>query len=112
MRFIVFLLLSVGTLIHSPPVVAQSGAGSRLFFRAQAAYQNDRSDSAAHYARQAIAAAEQQQQWNEHAYALSWLGDLYRRQRQSDSAFYYLSRALVAVTSSPVQDTTRAQVYH
>ncbi len=111
MRSTVFLLLSVGTLILSLPVVAQSGQGSRLFSRAQAAHQNDRPDSAAHYARQAIAAAEQQQ-WNEHAYALSWLGDLYRRQRQSDSAFYYLSRALVAVTSSPVEDTTRAQVYH
>lgn len=112
MRFIVFLLLSVGTLILSLPVVAQSDQSLRLLSRAQAAHQNDRYDSVAHYARQAIAAASQQQQWNQQAYALSWLGDIYRREQRSDSAFHYLSRALVTVTSSPVHDTTRADTYY
>ena len=112
MRLIVFLLLSVGTLIHSLPVVAQSDGESRHFLRARAFHSTDQPDSAAHYARQALADLEQQRQWNRQAYVLSWLGDLYRRKQQSDSAFYYLSRALVAVTSNPVQDTTRAQVYN
>ena len=106
------MLLSVGTLMLSSPVVAQSDGESRHFLRAWAFYSSDQPDSAAHYARRALAELKQQQQWNQQAYGLSWLGDLYRREQQNDSAFYYLSRALVAVTSNPVQDTTRARVYY
>lgn len=126
MRFSVFLLLSVGTLIFTNPARAQPGAvqpgevqpggdspdaGQRSFLRAQTFFAYDQPDSAARYARRALAQWEQQQQWNQYAYGLSWLGNLYRRVQQNDSAFFYLSRALVTVTSSPVQDTTRAQVY-
>ena len=105
------MLLSVGTLMLSSPVVAQSNGESRHFLRARA-FSTDQPDSAAHYARRALAEWEQERQWNQHAYGLSWLGDFYRRKQQSDSAFYYLSRALMAVTSSPVQDTTRADTHY
>ena len=112
MGFSVSLLLSVVTLMLSLPAAAQSDGGSRHFLRAQAAHQNDQPDSAAHYARRALAELEQQQRWNQYANVQAWLGDLYRREGRSDSAFFYLSRALVTVTSSPVHDTTRAATYH
>ena len=111
MRFALFLLLSVETLLLFP-AEAQSPEASRSFRRAQAFFSDDQPDSAAHYARRALAHWQQQQQWNQQAYGLGWLGDLYRREQLNDSAFFYLSRALVAVTSSPVPDTTRAQVYY
>ena len=106
------MLLSVGTLMLSSPVVAQSDGESRHFLRAQAAHRNNQPDSAVHHARQALAELEQQQRWNQYAYVQGWLGDLYRREERSDSAFFYLSRALVTVTSSPVHDTTRALIYN
>ncbi len=111
MRFFVSLLLGVGTLIHSLPVVAQSDGEHDSFRRARSFHLSDQPDSVAYYARRAIAQWQQQRQWNQQAYGLAWLGDLFRREERNDSAFYYLSRALVSVTSNPVQDTTRAQVY-
>lgn len=99
-------------MISSLPVAAQSDEGQPFFQRARHFYTNHQADSATHYVRRALAQWQQQKRWNQQAYGLGWLGNLYRRTQQNDSAFFYLSRALVTVTSSPVQDTTRAQVYH
>ena len=112
MRYSLHLIVSVWSLALSFPLVAQSEAGARAFRQAQAFYQNDQLDSATYYVRKTITLSEQNRQWNDHAYALGWLGDVYGRKGQYDSAFHYLSRALVIVTSNKVQDTTLATTYH
>ena len=90
----------------------QSVETSRYLGRAKVYFQNSQIDSAAYYARQDISVTQQRQEWNRYAYVLGWLGDSYRREEQYDSAFHYLSRALVTVASNPVHDTTRAATHH
>ena len=104
--------LIVSACLVSITLFGQSVELPNYLNHAQAFWQNSQIDSATYYARREIAAAQQSQRWNEQAYALSWLGDVYRRGEQYDSAFYYLSRALMSVTSNPVADTTLAITHH
>ena len=112
MRYRRSLILSVLSLLGSFPLLAQSSNESSYFDVAQSFYRNDQLDSATYYARQAIAFSRRQQQWNRHAYALGWLGDVYRRASQFDSALYYLQQALLTVTVNQTPDTTTATTYH
>ena len=78
----------------------------------QAWHDNQPIDSVSYLARSTVQRAEQAQQWNASAYALTWLGGVYRDQEQFDSAFHYLSRALVTVTSNSLPDSTVATTYY
>ena len=112
MKKILCLIVNAWIIATSSLLSAQPVAPPGALDQARVFYQQSQLDSTTYYAHQEIAASHESQRWNDYAYALSWLGDTYRREQYYDSAFHYLSRALVTVVSSPVQDTTLAQTHH
>ena len=102
----------VSVCLATTPLFAQSAQSSSFLESARAFSRKSQLDSVAHYAHRAITVSQQNQQWNDHAYALTWLGDHYRREQRYDSAFHYQSLALVTVVSNEVHDTTLALTYH
>ncbi len=78
MRYRRGLILSVLSLPGLFPLLAQSSEDTPSLNLAQSFYQAYQLDSATYYARRAIVSSQRQQQWNRYAYALGWLGDVYR----------------------------------
>ena len=105
-------ILIVSACLAATSLSAQLVGPIHSLSRAQTFFQDRQVDSAAYYARKEITTAQQRQRWNDQAYALSWLGNVYRREEQYDSALYYLKQALLTVTVNQVPDTTRATTYH
>ena len=112
MRYIRSLILSGLSLWLFTPLLAQPLAETSYFEQAQLLREDGQLARAAYYARRAITASQQQQQWHRYAYELGWLGNTYRQENQYDSALHYLEKALLAVTVNQIPDTTTAITYH